>query len=364
MKALYTAALCGSLLLGPLAYAQTTSTTPQTPNSTTSAPGTSATPGTTPAPGTSTTPNTSTTPGTSSTPGMSTTPAVSPTVLCGLAQESGAQGAGRSTTPGGTAGTAGTPSSPAGNSGGTTGSAAATPGSSAGSSGSTSGTATTGTATTGTATTGTATTGTAGSGTAPSTSGGTSGGTAGTGTSTGTAGTSGTPGSTTSPGATSTPAPGAPAGSNATGARLTSTDTCFAEQAALSDQFEIQSSQLASAQAANARVKTLASQLIQDHTAATRQLSALAPQLGLRLPTALSGPKLTELAALRTSKGAAFDRAYVNAQVTAHEQAVNLFRAYSKSGGNAQLRAHATRTLPALERHLQAARDLLTALTR
>ena len=111
-------------------------------------------------------------------------------------------------------------------------------------------------------------------------------------------------------------------------------------------------------------MKTLASQLIQDHTAATRQLSALAPQLGLRLPTALSGPKLTELAALRTSKGAAFDRAYVNAQVTAHEQAVNLFRAYSKSGGNAQLRAHATRTLPALERHLQAARDLLTALTR
>ena len=294
---------------------------------------------------------------------------MSPTVLCGLTQDSGsqgtgAQGAGRSTTPGGTAGTAGTPSSPAGNSGGTTGSAAATPGSSAGSSGSTSGTATTGTATTGTATTGTATTGTAGSGTAPSTSGGTSGGTAGTGTSTGTAGTSGTPGSTTSPGATSTPAPGAPAGSNATGARLTSTDTCFAEQAALSDQFEIQSSQLASAQAANARVKTLASQLIQDHTAATRQLSALAPQLGLRLPTALSGPKLTELAALRTSKGAAFDRAYVNAQVTAHEQAVNLFRAYSKSGGNAQLRAHATRTLPALERHLQAARDLLTALTR
>ena len=336
MKALYTAALCSSLLLGTLGHAQTT------PGQTTPAPqtpGQAAPAQATPSP---------TTPGTSGTP--STTPAVSPTVLCGLAQEPG-QATTSGQTTGGTAGTSTTPAPTGSGAGGTAGTTT-TPGSSAGSAGSTSGTGT-GTSAPGTTTpaTGTGTGGTSGSGAAPApATPGTSGGT-----STGTAGNTGTPGSAAPPAGTSAPA---------TGARLSATDTCFAEQAALGDQFEIQSSQLAAAQAANARVKAMATQIITDHTAATRQLSVLAPQLGLRLPTTLTGPKLTELAALRTSKGDAFDRAYVNAQVTAHEQAVNLFRAYGRSGGNAQLRAHATRTLPALERHLQAARDLLTALTR
>jgi len=335
VKALYTAALCSSLLLGTLGHAQTT------PGQTTPAPqtpGQAAPAQATPSP---------TTPGTSGTP-STTTPAVSPTVLCGLAQEPGQATASGQTT-GGAAGTSTTPAPTGSGAGGTAGTTT-TPGSSAGSAGSTSGmgtvTSAPGTTTPGT---GTGTGDTSGSGATPATP-GTSGGT-----STGTAGNTSTPGSAAPPAGTSAPA---------TGARLSATDTCFAEQAALGDQFEIQSSQLAAAQAANARVKAMATQIITDHTAATRQLSVLAPQLGLRLPTTLTGPKLTELAALRTSKGDAFDRAYVNAQVTAHEQAVNLFRAYGKSGGNAQLRAHATRTLPALERHLQAARDLLTALTR
>lgn len=325
MKALYTAALCSSLLLGALGHAQTNQTTPvpQAPSSATPNPG---------APGT---------PGTSPTTNTSATPAISPTVLCGLVQEPG-QDATPSQTTGGSAGTGNGTSRASGTS--STGS----------------GTGTSSTSTSGTATPGmeTGTNVTPGSSATPSTSGNT------TGTSAGTAGNTSTPGTTTPSTGTSAPVTGAPTSSNTTGARLTNTDTCFAEQAALSDRFEIQSSQLADAQAANARVKALATQIIQDHTTATRQLSALAPQLGLRLPTALTGPKLTELAALRTNKGDAFDRAYVNAQVTAHEQAVNLFRAYSKSGDNAQLRDHATRTLPALERHLQAARDLLTALTR
>lgn len=104
--------------------------------------------------------------------------------------------------------------------------------------------------------------------------------------------------------------------------------------------------------------------MIRDHTATSRQLSTLAPKLGLRLPTALEGPKLAEVAALRTQKGTGFDRAYVAGQVNSHEQAVNLFTAYSKLGGaNPQLRAHATQALPILQRHLQAARTLLKTVS-
>lgn len=188
------------------------------------------------------------------------------------------------------------------------------------------------------------------------------------GTTTGSGGTGGTSGSTGAAGAgpgTGNGSAGAATGSNTSGARLSGVDTCFAQQAALSDLFELQSSQLAAAQGGNTRVKAFARQMIQDHTRTSQQLASLAPRLGLRLPTALEGPKLAEVAALRGQQGAGFDRAYMVAQVNAHEQAVNLFSAYSKLGGaNAQLRAHATRSLPALQKHLQAARELLRAVVQ
>lgn len=224
--------------------------------------------------------------------------------------------------------------------------------------------------TAGGATTGSGGTGSAGNGTGGSTGTGT--GTAagpgtgsGTGTSTG-SGTGGTAGGTSSgTTGTGTGSAGAATGSNTSGARLSGTDTCFAQQAALSDLFELQSSQLAAAQGGNAKVKAFARQMIQDHTRTSQQLASLAPRLGLRLPTALEGPKLAEVAALRGQQGAGFDRAYMVAQVNAHEQAVNLFSAYSKLGGaNAQLKAHAARTLPTLQKHLQAARELLQAVVK
>ncbi|MBB5376389.1 putative membrane protein [Deinococcus metalli] len=135
-------------------------------------------------------------------------------------------------------------------------------------------------------------------------------------------------------------------------------------QAALSDMFEIRSSQLAATRSGNAKVKALAQQLIKDHTDASRKLAALAPRLNIRLPTAPDPLKAAELTALGLQQGEGFDRAYLAAQVTAHEQAVNLFTAYGKSGAQAQLKAHATSTLPALQKHLQTARDLFKGIAQ
>ncbi|WP_170928609.1 DUF4142 domain-containing protein [Deinococcus hopiensis] len=131
----------------------------------------------------------------------------------------------------------------------------------------------------------------------------------------------------------------------------------------MSDMFEIQSSQLAATQANSSGVKSLAAQLIRDHTAASRRLMTLAPRLAMQLPTSLQGPKVGQLTALRSQKGVAFDRAYAAAQVSAHEQAVNLFRAYIRVGSNAALKTHAQQTLPGLEKHLQSARALLKTVS-
>lgn len=143
---------------------------------------------------------------------------------------------------------------------------------------------------------------------------------------------------------------------------VTTTDTCFAQQAARSDLFEIRSSQLALSRSSNAAVKTFAENIIKDHNDASAKLKARASALNISLPTDLDAPKLADLQALQVKQGEAFDRAYAAIQVNAHVDAVNLFTNYAAKGQSADLKAHATETLPHLQHHLTMARDLLSAV--
>ena len=89
-----------------------------------------------------------------------------------------------------------------------------------------------------------------------------------------------------------------------------------------------------------------------------RLLVAQALQHGLMVATV--DPAVT---ALRAKNGRAFDTAYVVlAGPHAHEAAVRLYEAEAKEGRDAQLRAFAARTLPTLNAHLGAARQLAKAV--
>jgi putative membrane protein len=55
---------------------------------------------------------------------------------------------------------------------------------------------------------------------------------------------------------------------------------------------------------------------------------------------------------LKAMNGAAFDKAYIEAQYTAHVEAVNLFTAYAQNGDNPHLKALAAQLLPTLKSHL------------
>ncbi|WP_221088068.1 DUF4142 domain-containing protein [Deinococcus aquaedulcis] len=295
-------------------------------------------------------------------------PSPSPSALCGLVAAAGARPA-PGTTTGAAAGTGGTRSGTASGSGGTSGAGTSTTG--AGQTGGSASTAGTGTGT-GSSSAGSAGTGATGSGSSGSGqgsgnsgaggqgSGGQGSGSAGSGSQTqGSQGTGGR-GTSTPSGSAAT---GTGSGANTSTAART-TDACFATQAALSDQFEIRTSGLAAGRSARPEVKAFAQRLIQDHTAATRRLTPLAAPLLQRLPTALDTPREVQYRALQVQQGDAFDRAFLAAQVSAHEQAVNLFTTYSKAGTHAGLRAHAASSLPALQQHLQRARELLRAVAK
>ena len=127
----------------------------------------------------------------------------------------------------------------------------------------------------------------------------------------------------------------------------------FVKEAAISDMFEIQSSQLA-AQRANEPTKAFASQMITDHQKTSNELKAMVQDI----PTALDSAHQKMLDKLVGLNGADFTKQYQSDQVSAHKDAVSLFRRYAKSGDDAALKEWAGKTLPDLERHLETAQNL------
>lgn len=132
----------------------------------------------------------------------------------------------------------------------------------------------------------------------------------------------------------------------------------FVTEAAASDMFEIQSSQLAQ-QKGDAAAKAFATKMIADHTKTTAALKAMVGdgKVKASLPTAMSSSENSMLDKLKSLSGNDFNKQYKSDQVSAHKSAVSLFERYAKSGENAELKAWAGKTLPDLQDHLKMARD-------
>ena len=128
----------------------------------------------------------------------------------------------------------------------------------------------------------------------------------------------------------------------------------FVNKVAISDMFEIQSSKLA-AKKGNENIRAFAQQMIKDHTKTTQELKGMVGKAKAKLPTAMDADHQQKLAKLQKA-GKDFDSMYASMQVTAHEDAVKLFENYSSSGDDAQIKAWASKTLPALKKHLEHAK--------
>ena len=133
----------------------------------------------------------------------------------------------------------------------------------------------------------------------------------------------------------------------------------FVTQAAISDMFEIQSSQLAS-ERGDEDTKKFAQQMIADHQKTSSEMKAMIQggKVQATPPTALDSTHRSKLDKLKGLQGNDFNRQYHSDQVKAHKDAVDLFQRYAKGGDNAELKAWAGKTEPALAHHLQMAQQL------
>ena len=122
--------------------------------------------------------------------------------------------------------------------------------------------------------------------------------------------------------------------------------------------FEIESSKLA-AERAEAPTKAFAQQMIADHQKTTDEVKQLVQSGRVKVtpPTSMSDSQKEMLDKLNGLQGNDFNEQYSD-QVSAHKDAVDLFKRHGDGGENGEFNAWAAKNAAGLEHHLQMAEDL------
>jgi len=134
----------------------------------------------------------------------------------------------------------------------------------------------------------------------------------------------------------------------------------FANAAAASDAFEIETSKLVQSKGSSAEVKKFAADMIKAHTDSTAKIKAAAVKAS---PAITPVPTLTaeqqgKLDALGQLSGADLDRQYATDQVAAHEKTLAAMQAYAESGDVPSLKTAAGEIAPVVQGHLDMAKAL------
>jgi putative membrane protein len=130
--------------------------------------------------------------------------------------------------------------------------------------------------------------------------------------------------------------------------------------AGMSDQFEIQSSQIAVQKSPNAATRRFAEMLIRHHTKTTAATMKAATKARLTPPAPTLDPGAApSIAELNAAAPADFDRVYFAQQVPAHQAALDLHSSYAATGDQKPLRASAKAAVPIVRQHLTAAQKMM-----
>jgi putative membrane protein len=145
-------------------------------------------------------------------------------------------------------------------------------------------------------------------------------------------------------------------------------DAQIASIVVTANQVDIDAGKLAASRATSDEVKSFAKLMVTDHTGVNKSATDLAAKLEVKPqdnPTSQSlkadGDK--SLAHLKTLKGAAFDKAYIDREVTYHQQVIDaLDKTLIPGATNEELKALLVKVRPAFVAHLEHAKRLQASL--
>jgi len=147
-------------------------------------------------------------------------------------------------------------------------------------------------------------------------------------------------------------------------------DPQIATIALTAHQIDADRGKLAQKKTKNEQVKAFADQMVNDHTTGANEVLALAKKLGVKpeesaVTKSLKDGAKDTTAKLDKLKGAAFDKAYVDAEVAYHQAVIDAVnKVLLPAVKNAEVKKALEDTGPTLQGHLVHAQQLQTSLAK
>jgi putative membrane protein len=145
--------------------------------------------------------------------------------------------------------------------------------------------------------------------------------------------------------------------------RSNTSDQSFIRESSLGGRAEVEAGHLAEQRSSSAEVKEFARRMVADHTKGNDSLAPLAKMNGVPLPRDLDMDHQVMRAQLSKLQAGAFDRAYLQAQVSDHQKTAQLLEYEIGAGQSERVKAYARMMLPTVLDHLEHAQRLLAALS-
>ena len=148
------------------------------------------------------------------------------------------------------------------------------------------------------------------------------------------------------------------------------TDPQIASIVVTANQVDIDAGEVAKSRSTNADVKAFAERMVTDHTGVNKSATELVTKLGVTPednPTSrsLKASGENNVAKLKTLKGAAFDKAYIDNEVAYHAQVLEAVdKTLIPGAKNEALKALLVRVRPAFVAHLEHAKHLQASLKK
>ncbi|WP_211451410.1 DUF4142 domain-containing protein [Collimonas antrihumi] len=131
---------------------------------------------------------------------------------------------------------------------------------------------------------------------------------------------------------------------------------------------DINAGRVAKSKSHNKEVKEFAQRMITDHSGVNKQATALVTKLHVTPEESATSTSLKEggvenLKTLHSLKGKAFDKAYVDHEVTYHQAVLDAIdKTLLPSAQNAELKDLITKVRPAIDAHLQHAKEIQASM--
>lgn len=139
-------------------------------------------------------------------------------------------------------------------------------------------------------------------------------------------------------------------------------DKTFMTKAAVGGMAEVELGKLAQQKAASDQVKQFGSRMVDDHSKANDELKQIAAAKNVTLPAAPDAKSQAVMGKLQKLSGASFDRAYMAEMQKDHKVDIALFEKESRSGGDADVKGFAAKTLPTLKDHMKMVHETMSAM--